>query len=326
MANLKEIVQSSGWKNGMAKLYGWGASLVILGALFKIQHWPFAGPMLTLGMSIEVIIFFFSAFEPAHEEVDWALVYPELAGISDNEDLDTGHKSKREVSGAGGAGFGKLDEMLENAEITPELFEKLGKGLKNLNQTTQNLTNVSDAANATNQFVDNLHAASESINSMTESYGKSSEDLTNSIGQLVESYTGSANMMSEAGNNVAEQFAQSSQGFVENYKNLEEKIQSNIELIATGNKSYNEKLEVLNKNLSALNSVYELQMQNTNEHVKSSKTVFDEMDVLMNNIKESVNETKAYKEEISKLNVNLTALNSIYGNMLSAMNVVNKNG
>ncbi|MFO7828126.1 MAG: gliding motility protein GldL [Bacteroidales bacterium] len=326
MVNLTEIVQSSGWKNFMAKLYGWGAALVILGALFKIQHWPGASYMLTIGMTTEVIIFFFSAFEPMHEEVDWTLVYPELAGISEDDDFTPRARTERDVSG-GGAGLGKLDEMLENAEITPELFEKLGKGLKNLNQTTQNLTNVSDAAQATNQFVDNLQTASESINSMTESYGKSSEDLTNSIGELVESYKGSANMMSEAGNNVAEQFSQSSQGFVENYKNLEEKIQSNIELIANGNQSYNEKLEILNKNLSALNSVYELQMQNTSEHVKSSKTVFDEMDVLMNNLKGSVDETKAYKEEISKLNSNLTALNSIYGNMLSAMNVVsNQNG
>ncbi|MEA2105804.1 MAG: gliding motility protein GldL [Bacteroidota bacterium] len=321
MMNITEIVQSSGWRKFMAKLYGWGASVVILGALFKLMHWAGAGTMLTLGMLTEAVIFFFSAFEPQHEEVDWTLVYPELAGISGEEEFIPKSRAERD-HGAGGAGLGKLDEMLENAEITPELFEKLGKGLKNLNQTTQNLMNVSDAAQATNQFVDNLQAASESINSMTESYGQSSEQLTDSIGKLVESYTGSADVMNDAGKNMAEQFAQSSQGFVDNYKNLEEKIQANIELIASGNQSYNEKLEILNKNLSALNSVYELQMQNTSEHVESSKTVFNEMDVLMNNIKDSVDETKAYKEEISKLNSNLTALNSIYGNMLSAMNVV----
>ncbi|MEE4198475.1 MAG: gliding motility protein GldL [Bacteroidales bacterium] len=322
MINISELVQTSGWRAFMAKLYGWGASLVILGALFKLMHWPAAGTMLIIGMSIEAIIFFFSAFEPQHEEVDWSLVYPELAGIDEEEEFTKRPRVDREYAGAGGAGFGKLDEMLESAEITPELFEKLGKGLKNLNQTTQNLMNVSDAAQATNQFVDNLQAASESINSMTESYGQSSEQLSHSIGHLVNSYKESADVMNDAGKNMAEQFAQSSQGFVDNYKSLEEKIQENIELIATGNQSYNEKLELLNKNLSALNSVYELQMQNTNEHVESSKTVFNEMDVLMNNLKESVDETKAYKEEISKLNSNLTALNAIYGNMLSAMNVV----
>ena len=64
----------------MAKLYGIGAAVVIIGAMFKIQHWPFASLLLVVGLSTEAVIFFFSAFEPPHEEVDWSLVYPELAG------------------------------------------------------------------------------------------------------------------------------------------------------------------------------------------------------------------------------------------------------
>ena len=85
--NLTEIVQSSGWKNFMAKLYGLGASIVIVGALFKIMHWPFAGTLLSVGLLTEACIFFFSAFEPLHEEVDWTLVYPELAGIGDEDEI-----------------------------------------------------------------------------------------------------------------------------------------------------------------------------------------------------------------------------------------------
>ena len=69
----------------MAKLYGWGAAVVILGALFKIQHWPGAGIMLTIGLLTEAFIFFFSAFEKPHEEPDWSLVYPELAGMHGEE-------------------------------------------------------------------------------------------------------------------------------------------------------------------------------------------------------------------------------------------------
>ena len=83
--SLAELVQSSGWKNFIAKLYGLGASVVIIGALFKIQHWPMAGLMLSIGLITESVIFFFSAFEPLHEEVDWSLVYPELAGIPEDE-------------------------------------------------------------------------------------------------------------------------------------------------------------------------------------------------------------------------------------------------
>ena len=86
--NLTELVQSSGWKNFMAKLYGIGASVVIIGALFKIQHYALAGPLLMIGLLTEATIFFFSAFEPLHEEVDWTLVYPELAGMGEEDDLD----------------------------------------------------------------------------------------------------------------------------------------------------------------------------------------------------------------------------------------------
>ncbi|GAH32616.1 unnamed protein product, partial [marine sediment metagenome] len=86
--NLTELVQSSGWKNFMSKLYGIGASVVIVGALFKIQHYALAGTLLMVGLLTEALIFFFSAFEPLHEEVDWTLVYPELAGMQDDEELD----------------------------------------------------------------------------------------------------------------------------------------------------------------------------------------------------------------------------------------------
>lgn len=318
MINMSEIVQSSGWKNFMAKLYGIGAAVVIMGALFKIMHWPMASLMLIAGMGTEVVIFFFSAFEPMHEEVDWTLVYPELAGI--NEDEDFAPVDRRETRSSGG-GFGKFDEMLANADIAPELFDQLGKGLKNLNQTTQNLMNVADAANATNQFVDNIQAASESVSSMTESYGKSAEQLGSSVENLIGSYTNSAELVEQSGKTIADQISNASEGFLTNYKNIEERIQTNAEMIASGNQTYNEKLETLNKNLSALNSVYELQLQSTNENVETSKNLFAEMNDIMGNLKGSVDETNIYREEISKLNQNLAALNNVYGNMLSAMNI-----
>ena len=75
------LFASKKWKNFMAKLYGFGAAVVIVGALFKIQHWPGAGLMLIVGLGTEAVIFIFSAFEPLHEEYDWTLVYPELGGI-----------------------------------------------------------------------------------------------------------------------------------------------------------------------------------------------------------------------------------------------------
>ena len=101
---------SKKWKNFMAKLYGIGAAVVIVGALFKIQHWPMASFFLIIGLSTEAIIFFFSAFEPPHEDPDWSLVYPELATGERHEGEDFKKEDQRSITE-------QLDDMLEGAKI-----------------------------------------------------------------------------------------------------------------------------------------------------------------------------------------------------------------
>ena len=96
----------------MAYLYGWGASIVILGALFKIQHYPGAGLMLIIGLGTEAVIFFFSAFEPLHEELDWGLVYPELAHMEEGEE-----EFDDDSTALSGTITEQLDRMLEDAKI-----------------------------------------------------------------------------------------------------------------------------------------------------------------------------------------------------------------
>ncbi len=367
MISIQELVQTAGWRKFMAKLYGWGASVVLIGALAKLQHWAWAGPALIVGMSTEAIIFFFSAFEPQHEEVDWSIVYPELAGIEeDPEEARERNRARREreamagspvgsgggtvVSGDEGAGeeaaasagvptgggqgaLNKLNEMLENADISPELFEQLSDGLKKLNETTKNISEVSDASIATNQYVDNLQAASESINYLTESYNKSNNDLSQSIEELSGIYRDSAEKIKESGKNMANQMEEGGKTFAEKvkesgedlsnaYKDISENVQSSV---TQENNTLNEKLEEMNKNLSALNSAYELQLKNTNEHVKTTEGIYGDMDDIMKDLRASVDETQKYREEISKLNQNLEELNSVYGNMLSAMSVMTNN-
>ena len=89
MSFIDNLVRSKGYKNFMSKLYGWGAAVVIIGALFKINHWPGGTIMLIIGMGTETVIFFLSAFEPPHVEFDWTLVYPQLAGMEEGEGLET---------------------------------------------------------------------------------------------------------------------------------------------------------------------------------------------------------------------------------------------
>ncbi|MBA7563134.1 hypothetical protein ES708_04787 [subsurface metagenome] len=300
--NLTEIVQSSGWKNFMAKLYGLGASVVIIGALFKIQHWPLAGTLLTAGLLTEAVIFFFSAFEPLHEEVDWTLVYPELAGMEDGEEFDQIPKS---VGRGSSSALEKFDALLEQGEITPDLFNKLGRGLSKLNDTTEKLSDISDAGAATNDYVNNIKQAAATVNSYTESYAQSTEELKDSVTKLSGSYDKTANLITESGSN---------------YQQLSESFSA----IEGGSKSYGEQLESLNKNLSALNAVYELQLQGTDSHLKTTDTLYKNLDEMMTDLQDTVEDTKKYREEVSKLGENLSALNTVYGNMLSAMNVMGK--
>jgi gliding motility-associated protein GldL len=291
--SLAELVQSSGWKNFIAKLYGLGASVVIIGALFKIQHWPFAGTMLSVGLITESVIFFFSAFEPLHEEVDWSLVYPELAGIPEEEGELPAHGKYRGgagggfVGGGGGAGsaaLAKFDEMLEKAEITPDLFQKLGGGMKKLGEATANMNAMGDVSAVSAKYMNTIKSADESL------------------GKLSDSYQSTAKIINETGSN---------------YKN----IADSLSVIEVGGKSYQQQLESLNKNLSALNSAYELQLKGTSANVKESDALYKGIQGLMKDLTESAGDTKKYREQITRLNDNLTALNSVYGNMLAAMNV-----
>ena len=140
------------WKLFMAKLYGIGAAVVIVGAMFKIMHWPGAGAMLVGGLSTEAVIFFFSAFEPLHEDPKWELVYPELALAHDEEfDLHAYIDEKGESSHGGGGGSvtgitEKFDSLLEEAKIDADLLNRLGDGIRTLSDNEEGLKAVSGAA------------------------------------------------------------------------------------------------------------------------------------------------------------------------------------
>lgn len=151
----------------MAKLYGFGAAIVIIGALFKIQHWPASGFFLVLGLGTEALIFFFSAFEPPHEEVDWSLVYPELAGMSDEDS-----HSKKKPKKSNDAVAQKLDALMADAKIGPELIESLGKGLTSLGENAGRLGDMSNASVATEDYVKNMTKASQSVSAMSDTYSK----------------------------------------------------------------------------------------------------------------------------------------------------------
>ena len=225
MSKIDQLVRSKGYKNFMAKLYGWGAAIVILGALFKILHWPGANIMLMAGMFTESIIFFFSAFEPLHVEYNCALVYPELATGTDIELEENEKKSRRDkkqqVKSDSLTPTQALDKMLEEAKIGPELMESLASGMRNLSDNAHKLAGVSDAVVSTDNYTASLQKASESVRNLTLKYDKVAANLetdggataayiesvkraTTAVSQLATAYDQTAKSMAQTNSFKAE--------------------------------------------------------------------------------------------------------------------------
>jgi gliding motility-associated protein GldL len=305
MMNVSDIVQSSGWRQFMAKLYGWGASVVIIGALFKINHWPGGTVIIAIGLITEALIFFFSAFEPLHEEIDWTLVYPELAGMNDPDELEN---FKENVYLPGGRPIEKIEEILSASGVDNEVLAKLGNGFSQLGESAKSLAEISGATVATREFVGNLQNASSSVGGLHQAYTETAEVMKQSASSLSGAYVETADNIRKSGLEVAS-----------SYKNIASVIQQGHQNIVEGTKEYEEQLSYLGKNLADLNSVYVSQIKDTSEQMRGSQALYTGLHDMINNLKASVEETNRYKEEISKLKENISSLNGIYGNMLNSM-------
>lgn len=160
------MAQSRGFKKFMAMAYGLGAAIVILGALFKLMHWPGASIMLIVGLGTEALIFALSAFEPIHEDLDWTLVYPELAGGQ-----ASGGKKSKEANPAEAQSLlsQKLDDMLKEAKLDANLMGSLSDSIKNFKGAAENIQPAVDSIAATKKYSEQLSLAAgqmESLNSL----------------------------------------------------------------------------------------------------------------------------------------------------------------
>jgi gliding motility-associated protein GldL len=252
----------------------WGASIVIIGALFKILHigGVFGNYAIGLGLGVEALLFFLTGFFPPTPEPAWDRVYPEL-----NPDF-SGELPKATVRPAatpissGPANTAALDKMLGDAKIGPDLIESLGNGLRSFGEKVASISNVADASTATTEFTGKVKTASASFDGLNVAFGKATA-------QLVE--MGEGKVETEA---------------------------------------YHNQVNALAKNLSALNAVYELELQDSSAHLKSMNKFYQNLSLTMHNFNESMEDSKQFKDEVGKLAKNLSSLNAIYGNMLSAMN------
>jgi gliding motility-associated protein GldL len=294
--------------------------------------------MLVVGLGTEAIIFFFSAFEPPYVEPDWSLVYPELGGLyhGDESSLEP-KKSKKPTQ--------ELDDLLKQANIDKQLIDRLGDGLKRLSDNTAKLSDITDAAGATNEYVAKVKGASKSAENLTKSYDLTSETLQkdanasatylNSLKSAGENAVNLSNTYKEASDimkndiNVTKEFTNSMKGAMQSANVLAEQYTKSAEALsqsakqldfgAVDGKAYNEKLQQISNKLSALNSVYELQLQSSNEQIQSATKVRETMGELLKNLKESSDSMAVYRDQMNILTQRISSLNDVYGGMLTAM-------
>ncbi|PKP15936.1 MAG: hypothetical protein CVU06_15630, partial [Bacteroidetes bacterium HGW-Bacteroidetes-22] len=394
MNKLQKIVESRAYKNFMGKLYGWGASVVIVGALFKITHITGANEMLFVGLITEAVIFFFSAFEKPHVEPDWSLVYPELAGMYHGDDtipspLEEEYQKTTTVSD-------KLDEMFTEAKIDPVLIQSLGDGLRSFASTAKNMNSMADAASVNGEFVGHLKQATVHVGNLSKAYAQTSETLQREgeVSKLhldnLQGIAKSTQQLNAVYNNVSETMSQELKAHQELKQNLTTatraagemvekftgsaetfaKASQTIQLSVSNSESYANQLQTVTKNLTALNALYEVQIKNsqstnqtgdqtrkvtdlylasmteaanntaklnqtfmalqksldqqmagTASQTKTSSDIQTAMQMYLDQMKKSIEQASNYQKQADLLTSNITKLNSIYGNMLSATSV-----
>jgi len=271
------------------KITSVGAAVVVVGALFKIMHWPGAGEMLTIGLLTEAFLFLMGVIQPAappDAHYHWERVYPILdENISDNEIPHLSHdeaiaKAKAQLAatptkqvGGGGsdslAAFGGVDAMLKQMNLSQDSFKNFGEGIKTLNDTASKMKNMSDAVTATNSYSQNLGEASKSLTVLNKAYSETASSMS-----------GMANMSKDA-------------------------------------KEYHTQIQTITKNLGALNAVYEMELKDANSHLKAMNKFYSNLTLAMENMADASKESEQFKSQMVKLTENLTTLNKVYGNRLT---------
>ena len=256
-------------------IIGLGASVVLIGALAKIQHWSWAGPALTIGMLTEAFLFAMLGILPPHKDYYWERYYPNL---DENPHIEAYRKGIKfeptPVDGIkknSGNATAHLDKMLEEANMNPANIKRLGESFTTFNQTVGQVKDLSNVTAATNE------------------YSQSAREAAQALGEMKSTFQGAANTM------------------------------NSFNAAADDTTKFHQQVQVLSKNLGSLNQIYEVELQDANNHLKAMNKFYSNLVNASDAMASSATDAVAAKEQIATLATNLKTLNSIYGNMLSAM-------
>ncbi len=241
----------------MPKVYGIGAAIVIVGALFKLMHWPFASIMLIAGLGTEALIFIASAFMPVHKDPAWERVYPQLADEYYDGYGDEEAATPENVTGS-------LNEMMAGANITQDTISKLGVGLNSLSENVSKMSDMSDAAAATSEYAANVKSASKSLTEMGKSYATTAEAMAGmaSAASDAKEYHAQVQAITKnlgSLNAVYEMELQDANNHLKAMNKFYSNLSSAMENMADASKdtdAFKKELNKLSTNLTALNNVY----------------------------------------------------------------------
>lgn len=279
-------------KQKVGAAYSLGASVVIIGAMFKILHLAYAGQMLGVGMSVEAFLFALGIFDRPHKEFDWDKVY----------DFDGSESSKVETKGSQNINAGQSTApsravgLNYTQTINDDDVQKLSESIKNLTTTSQQFAGLSDVLGATNQLVKNIDGASAA----TDKFIKSQESLNGATGMLANSYQGISDGMDTVEKNT------------KLYAGKVEDINKNLA-------SINSIYEIQLKNIHA-------QSEGLTQQTERIRIVNDDLNVIVRDVQKmktattvAAEETENFKTGTTKLAKQVTDLNQVYGNMLNAL-------
>ena len=267
LSGFQKFLKSKKYKTFMAYLYGWGASVVMIGAYFKLTHIPGADLMLAIGLGVEAVIFFMSAFEPVHMEYEWDNVFVEL-----EEDWDGVEKTQFATTGTAGKSVAAptdmeeamLSKMFEKMNVSEDTFKKLGRGIDRLAENAGQMADVSNAMAATTNYANAMDRATKSISDFSSAYVETNQRLSDSLGKLdfsaldantikkVASSMQSLNSIYELQLQGAEQTSAASKALTETMN----KYMDNLNASSQNAGQLNQQLTQLSQRLTALNNVY----------------------------------------------------------------------
>lgn len=354
--SFSSFIESKKWKTIQNYVYSLGASVVLIGALFKLEHLQYSGVLLGIGLSVEAIIFFISAFEPLMETPDWKRIYPQLrTGVEKPEQLDIYSNLDEKYFSVAKGGSSTV------ADLSDDQIAIINESLKKISNTVKGIKDISEVATATNGFVDNLNEANASISGIVESNKKASTSLDEGLKQISSNYSEASTsikntseevtgkLMSSLGKmansnqeaiekikesgiksatdieNVAELLTQdiktAAGELVNAYQKVNSSLDGNLGSIGDNSSRIKENIEALNSNLAALNLIYQSQIKGA-ENTEKTVTEYNKgVESIGKLLAVSINETEKLNKNTQTFNQNIEALNSVYGNMLGALNI-----